>query len=422
MMMVLIYNLADTFFIGQTHNDMQVAAVSMCTPVFLLFMSVGTIYGIGGVSVISRAMGEGRPEYARKVSSFCMWSCVGVGILMSAAFLIFMERIMTIMGVSAGNGPELWNYVKSYMMIVSGCGPFVLISNCYSNVLRAEGQANNAMMGMLIGNLANVILDPVMILLLGWEIRGAAVATVIGNVLAAVYYLVYFAKGTSMLSIHPRDFTLGEGVCRSVLVIGVPAALATLLMSASQIILNGRMVEYGEMAMAGIGVAGKVTMMTGAVCIGLGQGVQPLLGYCVGAKNWERFGSVMRYSLCFAFILSTVMTLFCFIFTPQIVRAFLTDEAAFGYGLRFSRILLSTSFLFGVYFVLTNTLQAMGAATPSLIINLSRQGLIYIPLLFVLGELLGMEGLVWTQPAVDVISLLLAVWLYLRVYRRMAKG
>lgn len=420
MMMVLIYNLADTFFIGQTHNDLQVAAVSMCTPVFLLFMSVGTVYGLGGVSVISRAMGEGRTDYARKVSSFCMWSCVGVGVVMSAAFLVFMDRIMTVMGISS-SGRELWDYVRSYMVTVSFCGPFVLISNCYSNVIRAEGRANTAMMGMLIGNLANVILDPVMILLLGWEIRGAAIATVIGNVMAAVYYLMYFRRGTSILSIHPRDFTMGDKVCYSVLVIGIPAALATLLMSASQIILNGRMVEYGDMAMAGVGVAGKVTMMTGAVCIGLGQGVQPLLGYCVGAKNWERFRKVMAYSLGFAFILSTVMTGICYIFTPQIVRAFLTDDAAFGYGLRFSRILLSTSFLFGVYFVVTNTLQAMGAATPSLIINLSRQGLLYIPILFILGRILGMDGLVWAQPAVDVLSLILAVVLYAAVYRKMAR-
>ena len=315
-----------------------------------------------------------------------------------------------------------WAYVKSYMMIVTGCGPFVLISNCFSNVLRAEGQANIAMMGMLLGNLANVILDPVMILLFGWEIKGAAIATVMGNVLAAVYYLLYFRKGTSMLSIHPRDFTVREGVCKNVLIIGVPAALASLLMSVSQILLNGRMMRYGDMAVAGVGVAGKVTMMTGMMCIGLGQGVQPLLGYCVGAKNWDRFKKALSYSLCFALILSTVLTGVCYLFTSQIVRAVLTDEAAFEFGFRFSRILLTTSFLFGVYFVLTNTLQAMGAATPSLIVNLSRQGLLFIPLLFILEAALGMNGLIWAQPVVDVLSLLLAVALFIPIYRRMSAG
>lgn len=416
MLMVLIYNIADTFFIGQTHDDLQVAAVSLCTPVFLLFMAAGTVFGLGGTSVISRAMGEGRMAYARKVSAFCMWSCVGLGALMSILFWAFMDPILTLMGASM----DIWDFARSYMMIVTACGPFVLISNCYSNIIRAEGQSTVAMMGMLIGNLTNVILDPVMILWLGWDIKGAAIATVIGNVVAAGYYLLYFRKGTSMLSIHPGDFTIRDGVCRNVLLIGIPASLASLLMSVSQIVMNGCMARYGDMAVAGVGVAMKVTMMTGMVCIGLGQGVQPLLGYCAGARDWKRFKEVLKFSLVFALILSAVLTGLCFLFTEQIVRAFLTDAAAFLYGFRFSRILLSTSVLFGVYYVLTNTLQAMGAATPSLIINISRQGLLYIPALLILESALGINGLIWAQPVVDVLSLLLAVVLYTPNYRKMA--
>ena len=135
MLMVLIYNLADTFFIGQTHDPLLVAAVSLATPVFLIFMSVGTIFGIGGTSVISRAMGEGRPEYARKVCAFCMWSCVAVGLVMTALFLLFMDQILVLAGASG----DTWEAAKTYLTIVSLCGPFVLISNCYSNVIRAEG-------------------------------------------------------------------------------------------------------------------------------------------------------------------------------------------------------------------------------------------------------------------------------------------
>lgn len=195
MLMVLIYNLADTFFIGQTHDDLQVAAVSLATPVFLLFMAVGTIFGIGGTSVISRAMGEGRKEYAKKVCSFCMWSCVGVGIVMSALFLVFMERILTFVGASV----DTWEYAKTYLTIVSFAGTFVLVSNCYSNVIRAEGQSGKAMMGQLLGNLLNVVLDPLMILVFQWNIAGAAIATVIGNITGAAYYIFYFLSGRSSL-------------------------------------------------------------------------------------------------------------------------------------------------------------------------------------------------------------------------------
>lgn len=207
MLMVLIYNLADTFFIGQTHDDLQVAAVSLATPVFLIFMAVGTVFGAGGTSVISRAMGEGRPEYAKKVCSFCMWSCVGVGALMSAFFLLFMDRILSWIGAS----PDTWELAKTYLTIVSLGGPFVLIANCYSNVIRAEGQSGKAMMGQLLGNLANVALDPVMILGLGWNIAGAAIATVIGNVIGAGYYILYFLRGKSTLSIRPGILPWGTG-------------------------------------------------------------------------------------------------------------------------------------------------------------------------------------------------------------------
>ena len=417
MLMVLVYNLADTFFIGQTHDDLQVAAVAMCTPVFLIFMSVGTVFGLGGTSVISRAFGAGRAEYAKKVSSFCMWSGVAIGVFLAAVFLVFMDHVLAIMGVSE----DIWEYAKPYMVIVTLSGPFVVISNCFSGILRAEGQANTSMTGMLIGNIANIILDPIMIVGFGWEIAGAAIATVIGNVLSGAYYLLYFRKGTSMLSINPKDYSMKDGICKNVIAIGIPAALGSLLMSISQILLNNQMINYGDMAVAGMGVSSKIMMITGMVCIGLGQGVQPLLGYCVGARNWERFKKALYISLGFAFAISVVMTGLCYLLTEQIVSVVLTNADAFDYGCRFARVLLTTSIFFGVYYVLVNTLQAMGAATPSFIINLSRQGIIFIPGMYILEALLGLDGLLWAQPVVDILSLILAIAMYIPIYRKMVK-
>ena len=418
MLMVLIYNLADTLFIGLTHDAYQVAAVSMATPVFLIFMSVGTVFGIGGTSVISRALGEGKIDYAKKACSFCMWSCVVVGIVMSAMFLIFMEKILVLMGTSA----DTYNFAKSYLTIVTYSGPFVLIANCYSNVIRAEGQAGKAMMGQLLGNLLNVILDPILILGFSWGITGAAIATIIGNIFGACYYILYFLQGKSILSIHPRDFMLRNKVCSSILVIGIPASLGSLLMSISQIIMNGQMASFGDMAVAGIGVASKVTMITGMICIGFGQGVQALLGYCVGANLWERFKKVMRFSVVFSLALSLTMTIICYLFTNQIVSIFLTEQEAFTYAVQFVKILLSTSFLFGVFYVLANALQAAGAATPALIINLSRQGFIYIPALFILKASIGANGLAWAQPVADLLSTILVIILYVITVRKMEKG
>ena len=415
MLMVLIYNLADTFFVGQTHDAYQVAAVSLAMPVFLMFMAVGTVFGMGGTSVISRALGQGRTDYAKKVCSFCMWGCVVVGAIMAALFLIFMEPILTMGGASEGT----WAYAKSYLTIVSFGGPFVLISNAFSNIIRAEGKSAEAMMGQLLGNLLNVILDPIMILLLGWNITGAAIATLIGNIVGACYYILYFVRGKSSLSVSIKELSQPEKVCGPVCAIGIPAALGSVLMSVAQIIINSQLAKYGDMAVAGMGVAMKVVTITGMVCMGLGQGVQPLLGYCVGAKLWERFKKAFRFSMLFALSLGAVLTVICYLFTNQIVSAFLSDPAAYSYAVEFSRILLTTSFLFGVFYVLINTLQAMGAATPALIINLSRQGIIFIPALFILQAVVGINGLIWGQPVADLLSIGLAAILYIRVSHKM---
>ncbi len=417
MLMVLVYNLADTFFIAQTHDDILVAAVSLATPVFLIFMAVGTVFGIGGTSVISRAFGQGRTDYAKKVCAFCMWGCVVVGVALSAAFLAFMPQILALVGASA----DTWAPAKTYLCIVAVGGPFVLISNCYSNILRAEGQPTKAMVGQVLGNLLNVVLDPVMILLFDWGIAGAAIATVLGNVVGAGYYLLYYLRGHSALSIHIREVSLKDHICSGVLAIGIPASLGSLLMSVSQIVVNARMAAYGDMAVAGMGVAMKVTMMTGMICIGFGQGVQPLLGYCVGAGLWQRFKKIMRFSVLFSLGLSAVMTGACYLLRTPIIRVFLTRPASFDYALTFTGILLTTSILFGLFYVLTNALQAMGAATPALVVNLSRQGLIYIPALFLLQTALQANGLAWAQPVADLLSTALVAVLYgMPVRKRMA--
>lgn len=415
MLMVLVYNLADTFFIGQTHNALLVAAVSLATPVYLIFMSLGTLFGIGGTSVISRALGEGNKEKARKSCAFCFWGCVFVGILLASLILIFIDPILNLIGASA----DTYEYAKSYLSIIVFAGPFVLISNCYGNVVRTEGESGKAMLGLLLGNLVNVILDPIFILALGLDIKGAAIATVIGNIVGAGFYISYFLKGKSMLSIRLKDFTVKQGIAASVLAIGVPAALGDALMSVSQIIINSQMSHYGDMAVAGMGVAMKVITITGMICMGLGQGVQPILGYCVGAKTWKRFKEVFKFTIIFALILGTVLAAICYVFTNQIVSAFLTDQTAFAYAVQFARILLSTSFLFGVFYVLVNALQAMGAATPALLISMSRQGIIFIPALFILQAVIGMTGLVWAQPVADVLSILVAAILFGKTIKKM---
>lgn len=414
MLMVLVYNLADIFFIGQTHNDYMVAAVSLCTPVFLIFTALGCLFGIGGTSMISRAMGQGRPEYAKKICSFCMWGCVISGALVSILLLCSMDPLVTLLGAS----PETASYAKTYLSIVAFCGLFSMLSGCFSNIIRAEGKSTVAMTGTVLGNLTNVILDPIMILTFNWGIAGAAIATVIGNVVGALYYLIYFWRGKSTLSISLRDFSAKDHILTGVLGIGIPASLGQILMSVSQMLVNGQMAAYGDMALAAYGVAAKVGMILATFAVGLGQGIQPLLGYCYGAKDQKRFMGCLHFSALFAFGLSLVIAALCFIFARPIVQAFLTDESALSMAERFARILASTGMLIGIWSVMLNAVQAMGAAIPSLLNSLCRQGFVFIPAVYILGSILGMEGLVWAQPVADVLSLILVALILLGQIRK----
>jgi Na+-driven multidrug efflux pump len=292
-----------------------------------------------------------------------------------------------------------------------------LIGSCYSSIVRTEGKPLNAMMGALIGNGVNIILDPIMILGFGWGIRGAAIATVVGNSIGGLYYIANFLRGKTSLSISPKYFTIKEKVFTSVLSIGVPSALGSVMMSVSQIVVNSLIAGYGDMAVAAYGVTGKVTMVVGVIAIGFGQGIQPLLGFCVGAQNKPRFNGILKFSLISATAVQTVLVGACYVFIRGIINVFLTEASAFDYGVYFSRIMLSTGFLFSAQYVLMNTIQAAGDSLGSFITSLSRQGLIFIPIAVALNAVIGINGLLWAQPAADILSTILVIFLFRRTVK-----
>ena len=416
MIMVMVYNLADTFFLGLTHNDLQVTAVSFATPLFMIFMSLGTLFGVGGTSVISRALGEGRTEYAKKACSFCMWACVAVGGVMMAFLWIFLDDVTVMLGASA----DSIGLTKDYLRIAVGCGIFSMISNCFSSVVRTEGEAMKAMTGTLIGNLLNMILDPIFILGLKWGVTGAAIATVIGNAVAAGYYVMYFLKGKSSLSISPKYFSMKEKILSGVLSVGISASLANLLVSVSSIVVNSQLSKYsdGDMLVAGYGVTAKVIMIVTLIGIGIGSGVQPFLGYCYGAKEKDRLTKGIRFSALFGLVFCAVIAALCAALAEPIVKVFLTDMTALESGIHFTRILMSTAWLIGAFAICQNTLQAIGAATPALLASLFRQGIIFIPAVFIMNAIIGVDGLIWAQPIADVLSLVVVI---VMLWRKISK-
>lgn len=403
MVMVIVYNLADTIFISLTKDDYQMAAVAMGAPVFMIFMSLGTLFGVGGTSVISRALGNNDEAKAKKACSFCMWSSAIIGILLTVGLWACTDKL----ALSLGATENSLDYACTYLRITIGCGAFSMVSNCLSNLLRAEGKAMKAMTGTLIGNLLNVILDAIFIIVFNWGVFGVAIATVIGNVIGCLYYLFFYISGRSSLSIRPSDFSAKEGILKDVVAIGISASLANLLVSFTTIIVNRELSTFNELFVPAYGVTSKVLMIVSMLGIGISAGVQPILGFCYGAKAKERFMKYLRFSIIYTTGVCIVVSAVCFLCSRPLVDALLNEKEAIDAGIHFTKIMLLTVWLTGAFVVLQNTLQAMGAAVPALLASLFRQAVIYIPMLYVMKNIIGSDGLIWAQPVCDVVSLII---------------
>lgn len=412
MLVVVIYNMADTFFIGKTNDAMQVAAVSLATPVFMVFMALGNLFGIGGSSAISRALGEQRQERARQLSSFCCYGSLGLGLIVAAAFLLGMNGILKMIGASENT----FQYAKEYLTYISFGGPFIMFGTAFGNILRGEGAAKESMIGNLIGTVTNIILDPVMILWLGWGVTGAAVATVIGNMAACLFYLMHFLKKKSSLSIRLRDFKMGEGIAVGVMAIGIPASLNNILMSCANIVLNNVLAKYGDTPVAAMGVAMKANMLVVLLQIGLCAGIQPLIGYSYGAHNSKRLKKVFGFTGLCAVVMGTALTVLMVAARQAVIQAFINDSQVIRYGIQMVIALQLTGPVIGILFLCINTIQGMGKALPSLVLTICRQGLVFIPLVFLLNRLFGLDGVIYAQAAADVVSIILAMLICWRIF------
>ena len=418
MLVTIFYNMADTFFVGQTGDANQVAAVSIATPVFLMIMAIGNIFGIGGSSYISRLLGEGNHEKTKNVSSFCFYGSIIAGIVVMLIMLLGMETILKLIGSSVNTV----DYTRDYLAYISYGAVFVVISTTFGNVVRSEGAAKTAMVGMMLGTIVNIILDPIMILNMNMGVKGAAIATVIGNICSTLFYVIYLISKRTNLSINPKYFKCGVGIFTGVFAIGLPASINNVLMSTSNIVMNNFLAGYGDNAVAGMGVAMKANMLVVLIQIGLGMGIQPLIGYCYGSRNIERLRRFIRGGIICNVVFGTIITTVYFVFTKQIINIFIKDQGVIDYGIDMLRALMIVGPFIGIMFIFNFSFQAMGKAVPSLILSLSRQGLVFIPVLFIANRLVGLRGIVYAQPIADAVSLIMAFIMFVIIRNNLEKS
>ena len=416
MIVAVFYNMVDTFFVGRTGDPNQVAAVSVATPVFLFFMAAGNIFGMGGSSFLSRALGEKQYDKAKKISSFCLYAGFATGVIGAILMLTFMAQILNAVGTSENT----FGFAKSYLSWIAYGGPAIVISTAFTNLIRGEGAAQSSMKGMMAGTVANIILDPIFILdsflgipCLGLGVAGAAIATVIGNLVSILFFFIHVCKPGSVLTLSPKYFAIRNGILKGVLLIGLPASITNILMSLSNILMNTFLVTYGDVAVAGMGIAMKANMLVVFVQLGLGAGVQPLVGYNFGARNFRRMKDTMKFAVLCNTGAGLILTAAYFVFTRQIVSVFIGDEAVIEMGMKMLRALMYSSSFLGILFVLNFSFQAMGKAKESLALAISRQGFVFVPCTIIMNKLIGLEGLILSQPIADIVSIFIALTMFM---------
>ena len=407
-LVTVVYNMADTFFVGQTGDPLQVAAVSLTNPIFILFMAFANMFGMGGSAVASMALGEQNQKRMKQVSAFITYASLAVGILFALVLVGFMQPILSIFGANE----ETYALARGYVFHISYGAPFIIWSAAASFVVRSEGASKEAMIGSMIGTIANIVLDPVLISGFHLGAAGAAVATTLGNILASLYYLWYFVKKINNFSIGIRNFTCRYGIFSGICSCGLPTAIFSTLMSVSTIVLNQILVAYGNAPVAAIGIVFKANMFITFLQMGLANGVQPLLGYNFGSGDKKRFQDIAAYTKKCCIVIGILATLLFFVFRRQIIGLFIQDEEVIMYGVRMLIAYMLSGPVIGILFMNMNCMQSVGKAFWATILSVLRQGVLLIPLLFLLNALGGLTGVIYGQALTDYIAVILSVLMW----------
>ena len=407
-LVTVVYNMADTFFVGQTGDPLQVAAVSLTNPIFILFMAFANMFGMGGSAVASMALGEQNQKRMKQVSAFITYASLAVGILFALVLVGFMQPILSIFGANE----ETYALARGYVFHISYGAPFIIWSAAASFVVRSEGASKEAMIGSMIGTIANIVLDPVRISGFHLGAAGAAVATTLGNILASLYYLWYFVKKSNNFSIGIRNFTCRYGIFSGICSCGLPTAIFSTLMSVSTIVLNQILVAYGNAPVAAIGIVFKANMFITFLQMGLANGVQPLLGHNFGSGDKKRFQDIAAYTKKCCIVIGILATLLFFVFRRQIIGLFIQDEEVIMYGVRMLIAYMLSGPVIGILFMNMNCMQSVGKAFWATILSVLRQGVLLIPLLFLLNALGGLTGVIYGQALTDYIAVILSVLMW----------
>ncbi|MBO4668891.1 MAG: polysaccharide biosynthesis C-terminal domain-containing protein [Lachnospiraceae bacterium] len=411
---LVLYNMADTFFIGLSGSDAKLAAVTVCLPAFMFLSAIANLFGVGGASEAARSLGGGNQKSAGEACAFSFWGCVGLTVLYIAGTLLLRHPFLDILG---GGDPEVHRYAVEYLLVTVGIGGLGTSLNMITaHLFRSEGRSMDASIGIVCGSIFNIVLDPVFMFVLlpeGHEVLGAAIATAVSNwiAFAIMIGLQLRSRKTSVLSFR-LPLQTDSDMVRSILSTGLPACIMTLFENISYACLDRLMMANGTAAQAGLGVAKKINMLAHATVRGLTQGVLPLIAYNYASGDFKRMKRVIKDTVVIALTIGISCMLACLLAARPLVGLFVRPGESLTLGMRFLRILCIGAPFSACAYTFISFFQAVGRWKNAFLLAVLRKGFLDIPLMFLFCLLSPVYGIVVATPTADLVCCLTAFTLY----------
>ncbi len=417
-LVMVIYNLADTYFVGMLGDPVQNAAVTLAAPVLLAFNAVNNLFGVGSSSLMSRALGQKKLDVVRQGSAFGFWCAVGSGLLFSLGYTVFRVPLLAALGADRVTVEATGAYL--HWTVTFGAAPAIL-NVVMAYLVRAEGSALHASVGTMSGCLLNILLDPVFILPWGLDMgaAGAGCATFLSNCAACCYFfvLLFVRRGRTYVCISPRQLRLRREIVAGVCGVGIPSSIQNLLNVTGMTVLNNFTSAYGAQAVAAMGISHKVSMVPMQVAMGFSQGIMPLVSYNYGSGNGRRMKDVFFYASRISLGLIATVSLCYYLFSQEVVTLFMKDPEIVAYGGRFLQgMCLGLPFLC-MDFLAVGVFQACGFGKKALLFAILRKIVLEIPALIVLNWLFPLYGLAYAQCTAEVVLATAAIIVLAALFR-----
>ena len=414
MFIMVLYNMVDTYFIGLMRDDYQLAAVNLAYPVMMISIAISNMIGTGASSLIARSLGAEDRAKARHTLTVGFELTIINSLLVTAAGMAFLTAIVRGLGAQSNT----FEYTRQYVQVILLGSIFTMGNYTSGQLLRSEGSVKYSVAGMIIGTVVNIILDPVFIFALGLQIRGAAIATILGNAAGMFVSLWIYGSGKTLLTPSIQYLTPTGEILREIFWVGVPATLETLLTSAAYIVNNNLAVAYGELTVAAMGIAQKILSLGSYIYQGFAAGTQPIMGYNYGAGNYKRMKEVLRAGVMVVSGTELCVMAVYGIFAPQLIGLFTGSAEVIATGSRVLRTIMCILPFVGAVSMSRTSFQAMGKPQYAFVITLVRQLGLYVPLLLLLNRLFGFGGMIWAQPVTEMIMMAVSVSLLYGIIRK----